>query len=82
MDEEQNKKVKFVCPNCGAIAQDDVVFLCNTCQSNEVEEIDGVFMCSSCKIEVNPLMCRICQSKQVHMHGKTINLPSKDHPHK
>jgi len=79
---DESIKAKFICPNCGEVSQEDVAFLCNTCQSNEVEEVDGVFMCPICKIKSEPLMCRVCESKDVHMHGETVDLPGKDHPHK
>jgi len=70
MDEDSNKSnFKFLCPNCGEVSQDDVAFLCNKCDSSEVKEVDGVFMCPQCFIETRPFQCKICESKEVKLHA-------------
>jgi hypothetical protein len=80
--EESTPQAKFICPNCGEIAQDDVAFLCNTCQSDELKEVDGMFICSSCETSAHPLQCRICDSKEVHLHGQHLDIPQGEHTHK
>ena len=40
--------VKFKCPNCGTIVQDDVVFLCNQCDKEELIFQNGMYMCPQC----------------------------------
>lgn len=66
----ENKNVKFKCPNCGEIAQDDVIFLCNTCDQTEMLYKDGVYMCPSCLKKGENFECMKCGSKEVVMEIK------------
>ncbi len=56
---------QFLCPNDGLIHQDNVTFLCNNCQSNEVELKGGMYICSKCLTEQESFQCRLCDSKEV-----------------
>lgn len=69
MDEQNTKKhiVKFECPHCGEISQDDVIFLCNVCSQNELIKIDGIYMCPSCLKPGENFQCMLCDSKEVKM---------------
>lgn len=61
------KELKFNCPNCGKINQDEVVFLCNKCDSKEMIEKDGIFICPQCLIKGENFMCMNCDSKEVKL---------------
>ncbi len=76
MEETQNPKIKFICPNDGEVSQDDVVFLCNVCSADQIKEVDGLYICKQCEKTANPLECRICGSKDVKMHAPHIDLPT------
>jgi predicted RNA-binding Zn-ribbon protein involved in translation (DUF1610 family) len=70
---EENEVVKslhFHCPNCGDLNQDDVVFLCNTCESKEMLFKDGVYICPSCLTKGQNFMCMKCDSKEVSLKSK------------
>ncbi len=58
---------KFVCPNCGDISRDDVIFLCNKCESDQVIFSDGIYMCPSCMAPGENFQCMLCDSKAVKM---------------
>lgn len=66
-DISASETVKFVCPNCGEIPQDDVVFLCNTCEQSDLIFKDGFYMCPSCLVPGENFECMICESKDVKM---------------
>ncbi|MCA9308157.1 MAG: hypothetical protein R3B92_02585 [Patescibacteria group bacterium] len=57
----------FVCPNCGQIEQDDVAFLCNSCEQKDLEYRDGIYLCPECMIEGENFQCMKCDSKNVKM---------------
>lgn len=59
--------VKFLCPNCGEISRDDVVFLCNTCKQEDLIYSDGIYMCPSCLVPGENFQCMVCDSKAVKM---------------
>uniref|UniRef100_A0A7C4XI22 DUF1610 domain-containing protein n=1 Tax=candidate division WWE3 bacterium TaxID=2053526 RepID=A0A7C4XI22_UNCKA len=63
----EEKGVEFVCPKCGSISRDDVVFLCNTCTRDEVVYKDGMYICPSCLNPGENFECMICESKEVKM---------------
>ena len=67
INEKEQVKVKFICPNDGEIERDDVLFLCNKCQSEELRLIDGIFMCPSCLKPGENFECNICESTEVEM---------------
>lgn len=60
----------FKCPNCGKVSQDDVIFLCNTCKSDELIEKDGLYICPSCLIPGENFECMLCGSQEVKMLTK------------
>lgn len=62
-----SKSVEFVCPNCGKISQNDVVFLCNTCDNSELIFKDGIYMCPQCFYPGDNFECMKCESKRVRM---------------
>jgi len=73
MDEEnleQSKNIKFKCPSCGVLNQDDVIFLCNKCSQVEMIYKEGVYMCPSCLIPGKNFECMKCGSKEVVMRIK------------
>ncbi len=57
----------FLCPKCGQISRDDVMFLCNTCESNELIHKDGMYICPSCMVPGENFECLLCGSKEVKM---------------
>ncbi|HLD51530.1 hypothetical protein A3K34_04370 [candidate division WWE3 bacterium RIFOXYC1_FULL_40_10] len=67
MEELIKPNTKFICPNCGEISQDDVIFLCNTCKQEELVLKDGVYMCPSCLLPGENFECMHCESKEVKM---------------
>jgi hypothetical protein len=74
----EESKIKFICPNDGEISQDDVVFLCNVCSTTELKEVDGMYVCDQCENSAHPLECRMCGSKDVHLHSENLDWPKKD----
>jgi Zn finger protein HypA/HybF involved in hydrogenase expression len=69
--EENRKDLKFKCHTCGSISQDDVVFLCNNCDSKEMVEKEGNFFCPDCFSKTtDKYMCRICESTDVKLITK------------
>jgi predicted RNA-binding Zn-ribbon protein involved in translation (DUF1610 family) len=65
--------LKFICPNCGEIAQENVIFLCNQCKQEDLIYDDGVYMCPSCLAPGENFQCMKCDSKEVKMH-KTVKV--------
>lgn len=65
--EDAASGLHFTCPNCGQISQDDVAFLCNTCDSSELVLKDGVYMCPSCLVPGQNFECMSCGSTEVKM---------------
>lgn len=72
MDElnQNNSSIKFKCPKCGDISQDDVVFLCNTCDQVELIEKEGAFLCPKCLKPGENFECMLCGSKEVSLITK------------
>lgn len=62
--------VIFTCPNCGVIAQEDVVFLCNSCNQNDLIFKDNMYMCPACLKPGHNFQCMLCDSKDVTMKHK------------
>jgi predicted RNA-binding Zn-ribbon protein involved in translation (DUF1610 family) len=73
-DIQNNEEIKFICPNCGEISRDDVVFLCNKCRQEELIFQDGVYMCPACLVPGDNFQCMLCDSKEVVMKK-----PAKKH---
>lgn len=69
MDNEvtPTKNHKFLCPNCGEISRDDVIFLCNHCEKDDQIFQDGIYMCPSCLMPGENFQCMLCDSKQVKL---------------
>lgn len=66
MEETNNhKNIAFTCPVCGKLEQDDVVFLCNHCDSSDLVMKEGVYMCPSCLVPGENFECMKCGSKEV-----------------
>jgi len=70
MEQEENSTAEFICPNCGKVERDDVMFLCNTCQKDELIHKDGIYMCPSCLKPGENFECLLCESKEVVMKQK------------
>lgn len=64
-DIQINSSAVFTCPNDGVISQDDVIFLCNKCESSELIYKDGIYMCPSCLEPGENFQCMLCDSKEV-----------------
>ncbi|MBP7927846.1 hypothetical protein KAZ57_01730 [Patescibacteria group bacterium] len=62
-----DEDVTFICPNCGKISRDDVVFLCNVCKQEDLIEKEGLYMCPACLNPGDNFECMICESKEVKM---------------
>ncbi len=73
-EEEESRpdspELEFVCPKDGVISQDDVVFLCNNCEQDELEYRNGAYMCPSCLKPGENFQCMLCDSKKVTMRIK------------
>jgi predicted RNA-binding Zn-ribbon protein involved in translation (DUF1610 family) len=67
---ETTKELDFKCPNCGEIHQDQVVFLCNTCDSTELIKKDGIYICPQCLTGNHNFLCMSCDSKEVKLKSK------------
>lgn len=61
----ENSNLKFNCPSCGELTQDDVLFLCNVCKQEDLILNDGVYMCPSCLQPGENFECVKCGSKKV-----------------
>lgn len=66
-DSQNQSHTKFVCPSCGVISQDDVVFLCNHCKQEDLILQDGMYMCPSCFVPGDNFECMLCGSKKVKL---------------
>ena len=71
-DEKKEGKgtAKFVCPHCGELSREDVVFLCNVCKQEDVVLKNGIYMCPACFKPGENFQCMLCDSKEVRMVGK------------
>jgi hypothetical protein len=69
-EEHKKSEVKFICPNCGEISQDDVIFLCNVCKQEDLIFKEGIYMCPACLVPGENFQCMLCDSKEVRMKGK------------
>ena len=69
--EKGRKDLDFSCPHCGEISQDDVIFLCNTCDHSQMIEKHGNFFCPQCFSEIKEkFMCRLCDNRMVKIRGR------------
>ena len=69
-EENKEENVAFSCPSCGGVHRDDVLFLCNKCDQEELVFKDGIYMCPSCLEPGENFECLICESKEVTMDVK------------
>ena len=77
MEEIKEENVKFKCPSCGDIHRDDVLFLCNKCDQEELVFKDGIYMCPACLQPGENFECLICESKEVTMETRSEKKPEK-----
>ena len=69
--EMDQKELHFSCPNCGMINQDDVIFICNRCDTKEMVYKDGFYLCPAClEKKDNNFMCANCDSTEVKLKSK------------
>lgn len=57
----------FTCPDCGVITQDDVIFMCNVCESDKLIYKEGVYMCPQCLAPGENFQCMRCGNKTVSL---------------
>lgn len=55
----------FVCPTCGVRENEDIAFICNTCETKDAKHLDGIYYCPQCETHKHPFQCRICDSLEV-----------------
>lgn len=60
-------KAYFVCPRCGRVPREEVVFLCNTCGSQEMVRQHGMLLCPQCLQPGENFQCFLCESKEVEL---------------
>lgn len=70
MADMKEEQISFKCPNCGDISREDVIFLCNKCNQDELIFKDGIYMCPSCLEPGENFECAICESTEVTMTEK------------
>lgn len=68
INEESN--LEFECPKCGVIPQEEVVFICNKCDSKEMIQKEGAYLCPQCLTKGENFMCMNCDSKEVKLKSK------------
>jgi len=66
--------LNFSCPHCGNIGSDDVLFLCNRCDSKEMIDVANVHICPNCLDKGDNFMCLRCDSKQVKLKNSIDSL--------
>jgi predicted RNA-binding Zn-ribbon protein involved in translation (DUF1610 family) len=70
MEETSVNPILFLCPKCGKIPQDQVIFLCNQCKEEELIQKDGLYMCPACLRPGENFECMGCGSKKVKISPK------------
>ena len=70
MEETNESLLTFLCPKCGKISQDKVIFLCNHCKENELIQKDNLYMCPACLKPGENFECMDCGSKDVKITPK------------
>ncbi|MFA5776572.1 MAG: hypothetical protein WC988_03410 [Patescibacteria group bacterium] len=65
-----SEALEFVCPSCKKISQNDVIFLCNTCENSDLIYKDGIYMCPQCLYPGDNFECMKCGNKGVRMRHK------------
>jgi predicted RNA-binding Zn-ribbon protein involved in translation (DUF1610 family) len=64
------KELDFECPNCGEKHQDEIIFLCNRCDTKKMIKKDGVYICPQCLTHGENFECMECGSKKVELKTK------------
>ncbi len=67
---ETVKELDFDCPNCGEVPQDEIIFLCNKCDSKEMIKKEGNYICPKCLTHGENFECMRCNSKKVVLKTK------------
>lgn len=68
IEDTGQKHLKFQCPNCGNISQEDVIFICNRCDTKDMVYKDGFYLCPAClEKKTQNFMCDICSSQDVKL---------------
>ena len=67
MKDIKEENISFQCPNCGEISREDVLFLCNKCEQDDLILMDGIYMCPSCLEPGENFQCYNCESTEVTM---------------
>ncbi|OGC68842.1 hypothetical protein A2380_02390 [candidate division WWE3 bacterium RIFOXYB1_FULL_43_24] len=67
VNKKEETGLKFECPKCGKIPQEQVMFLCNTCRQEDLVEKEGLFICPSCLVPGENFECSGCGSKEVRL---------------
>lgn len=62
-----SEALEFTCPTCGKVSQNDVIFLCNTCDNSDLIYQDGIYMCPQCLYPGDNFECMKCENKHVRM---------------
>jgi predicted RNA-binding Zn-ribbon protein involved in translation (DUF1610 family) len=75
LDKDENesevvRELDFMCPNCGEKHQDDIIFLCNKCDTKDMIKKDGIYICPQCLTKGQNFMCMSCDSKDVKLKSK------------
>ena len=70
MDENNTGSLTFICPKCGKIPQDKVIFLCNHCEEDRLILKDGLYMCPACLKPGENFECMDCGSREVGISPK------------
>lgn len=66
---KKHRPIEYKCPTHGVVDEVDVAFLCNTCKTTEVKKVGGLYVCPECFTSSYPMMCRICEDKNVTMYS-------------
>ena len=57
----------FVCPACGRVPREEVLFICNKCGPADMRYERGLFLCPQCFDEGENFECVTCHSQKVEM---------------
>ena len=63
----------FMCPNCGTIEQNDVIFVCNVCSHDEIMLKEGIYICPQCLTPGENFVCSKCENKNVTITFKNLD---------
>jgi Zn finger protein HypA/HybF involved in hydrogenase expression len=66
-DTNSIKKETFKCLKCGKVESEQVLFICNKCDSKEMVHVGDVNMCPKCFEKGKNFMCLNCDSLEVNL---------------